>query len=61
MCLNMFQCDDFVKLYGPDVIKLLAQYADPQEVCTVSVTLIYLISLRGFFVQKLVLVIRISW
>lgn len=27
------QCDDFIAQYGPDIIKLITQFADPKEIC----------------------------
>lgn len=29
------QCDNFVKTYGDDIVKLLLQFVSPKEVCTV--------------------------
>lgn len=28
------QCDDLVKQYGPDIIKMIAEVMDPKEICT---------------------------
>ena len=39
--LLLFQCNDFVKQYGPMIIQLILEAANPQKVCTVSKSIIY--------------------
>ena len=33
------QCDNIMSTYGPAIIQLIAQYADPEEICKVRLSL----------------------